>query len=209
VTKINLIADHVHVSIAVTHNHHRRARQLDQSQLPQTMNKKQTTTTATSSTTGSSPSVRQQEEEPDVCCICLDVLTNDSEKNARALCCGKQWHWDCQHKVQNSKMPDNLKYRCHQCRKPFPTTNKEQIEQLREWLDKGEAWAQTFMGQWYRDGKYGVKQSYVMAAMLFEKAVAQGDPAAIFELGCLYRDGHGAVQSYTKTAELWTMAAEQ
>jgi TPR repeat protein len=173
------------------------------------MSKKKTTTTGTSSTAGPSPSMRRQEEEPDVCCICLDELSTDDDKNARALCCGKQWHWHCQHKVQNSKMPDNLKYRCHQCRKPFPKTDEEQIEQLREWLDKGEAWAQIRMAHWYRDGKHGVKQSYIMARMLFEKAVAQGDPDAMFDFARLYEDGRGVVQSFQKAAELYTMAAEQ
>jgi TPR repeat protein len=108
-----------------------------------------------------------------------------------------------------SKMPDELKYRCHQCRKPTPTTNEEQIERLREWVDKGEAWAQRMMGQWYRDGKRGLKQSYVMARMLFEKAVAQDDPDAMYCVACLHRDGQGGVQSYKKAAELFTMAAEQ
>ena len=82
-------------------------------------------------------------------------------------------------------MPDDLKYRCHQCRKPTPKNDKEQIERLREWLDKGKAWAQNMMGTWYRDGKNGIKQSYVVARMLFEKAVAQGDPFAMHNLACL------------------------
>ena len=63
-----------------------------------------------------------------------------------------------------SKMPDDLKNRCHQCRKPLPTTDKEQIDQLREWVDKGEAWAQAMMAQWYLHGRHGLKQSNVMAA---------------------------------------------
>jgi TPR repeat protein len=92
-------------------------------------------------------------------------------------------------------MPDDLKNRCHQCRKPLPTTDKECVERLREWLDKGEAWAQTTMAQWYRDGEDGVTQSYVMAAMLFENAVAQGDPTAMYNLALLYREGQGVVQS--------------
>ena len=117
--------------------------------------------------------MRQQEEEPDVCCICLDELPTDANKLIRATCCGKQWHIGCQNNVMKSTMPDELKNRCHQCRKPIPTTDKEAIEQLREWLDKGEAWAQRMMGQWYRDGECGLKQSYVMAATLWEKAIAQ------------------------------------
>jgi len=106
-------------------------------------------------------------------------------------------------------MPDDLKNRCHQCRKPNPTTDKELVERVREWVDKGEAWAQISMAQKYRDGKQGLKQSYVMAAMLFEKAVAQGDPDAMFDLACLYENGQGVVQSFEKASELYTMAVEQ
>tara|TARA_B110000090_G_scaffold76982_1_gene87652 strand:- start:33 stop:698 length:666 start_codon:yes stop_codon:yes gene_type:complete len=108
-----------------------------------------------------------------------------------------------------STMPDELKHRCHQCRKPFPATDEEQIERLREWFDKGKAWAQGLMAQWYRDGTYGLKQSYVMARMLFDKAVAQGDPDAMCNLAVLYKKGQGVVQSFEKTAELNTTAAEQ
>jgi len=106
-------------------------------------------------------------------------------------------------------MPDNLKYRCHQCRKPTPRTDKEQIKQLREWVDKGKAWAQGTMAQWYEEGEFGLTQSYVMAAMLFEKAVAQGDPNAMNHLANLYDRGRGVDQSFKKAAELYTMAAEQ
>jgi len=106
-------------------------------------------------------------------------------------------------------MPDNLKNRCHHCHKPNPTTNEEIVKRVREWVDKGEAWAQRMMAQWYQNGMFSLKQSFVMAAMLYEKAVAQGDPNAMFNLGVLYRDGHGVVQSYSKAAELYTMAAEK
>ena len=195
-----------------------------------TMGNKQTTTTTTASppprppkkegdndkkeTTTTEPpssSPQQQNEEPDVCCICLDELSfgHKDAENVRATCCGKQWHSDCQNKVQNSIMPDNLKYRCHQCRKPFPVTDEEHIKQLREWLDKDKAWAQNRMGQWYRNGEYGVKQSHVMAVLLLEKAAKQGDLGAMFNLGCMYNEGDDSVQSYTKAFELFTMAAEQ
>jgi TPR repeat protein len=106
-------------------------------------------------------------------------------------------------------MPNELKYRCHQCRKPAPKNNKEAVERLREWLDKGEAWAQELMAEWYRDGTFGLKQSFVMARMLFEKAVAQGDPSATCNLACLYREGRGVDQSFTKAVELYTTAAEK
>ena len=106
-------------------------------------------------------------------------------------------------------MPDELKYRCHQCRKPNPTTNEEAVKRIREWVVKGEVWAQRMMAGFYKDGACGIKQSDVMAAMLYAKAVEQGDPGAMFNLGNGYRDGKGVVQSFEKAAELYTMAAEQ
>jgi len=106
-------------------------------------------------------------------------------------------------------MPDNLKNRCHHCHKPNPTTNEEIVKRVREWVDKGEAWAQRMMAQWYQNGMFSLKQSFVMAAMLYEKAVAQGDPNAMFNLAHLYRDGKGVAQSHKKAAELFTMAADQ
>ena len=133
----------------------------------------------------------------------------DVEKLTRFTCCGKTCHVVCQNNVMKSTMPLELKDRCHQCRKPIPTTGKENIERLREWLDKDEAWAQAMMAGLYRDGKCGLKQSYVMATMLFEKAVAQGDPTAMYNLAILYEKGQGVAQSYTKAAELYTMAAEK
>ena len=170
------------------------------------MSKKKQNTTTTSSTADSLPSPERQN---DVCCICLDELPNDSSTLVRFTCCGKTCHSVCQKNVSKSTMPDELKYRCHQCRKPAPKNVKEQIERLREWLDKGTAWAQKMMGHWYRDGNCGLKQSYVMAAMLFEKAVAQGHPEAMYDLARLYEIGRGVEQSFEKTVELYTMAAEQ
>jgi TPR repeat protein len=48
-----------------------------------------------------------------------------------------------------------------------------------------------------------------MAAMLNEKAVAQGDPSAMYDLALLYELGQGVVQSDEKAVELCAMAAEQ
>jgi len=97
----------------------------------------------------------------------------------------------------------------HQCRKPSPENDEEDIRRLREWVEKGEAWAQCMMGTSYRDGTDGLKQSYVMARLLFKKAVAQGDPAAMYDLAFLYAEGKGVVQSFEKAVELYTTAVEQ
>jgi len=149
-----------------------------------------------------------QEEEPDVCCICLDELSTDINELMRYTCCGKACCLGCHNNVMKSKMPDDLKNRCHQCRKPNPKTNEEAVKRIREWVVKGKVWAQRMLAGFYKDGACGVEQSYVMAAMLYEKAVDQGDSGAMVNLGCMYRNGKGVAQSYIKAVEFYTMAAE-
>ena len=171
-------------------------------------NDKKETTKTKKPSTASSPSPQRQNEEPDVCCICLDELSKRYIKNLRATCCGKQWHVKCHEGVLNSKMPDNLKHRCHQCRTPTPETSEEGVSQIRDWLVKGKSWAQRQMANLYRFGTQGVEQSYDMAVMLHEKAIAQGNRDAMFDLGCMHRNGEGVAQSFQKALELLTMAAD-
>jgi len=182
--------------------------------IPQTtMSKTTTTTTATLSTAAStpdspSPPAQLQWEEPDICFICQKqlALSNDIVKGStRHTCCGKRLHIECHNKRINSQTADHLKQQCHHCSKPIPKTEKVQIERLREWVDKGKAWAQMLMAQMYREGECGVEQSYSKALVLYEKAADQGDPDAAYGLACLYENGDGVVvQSYTKAAALFT-----
>ena len=147
-------------------------------------------------------------DEGEVCCICMDELAIDMSKNWTAVCCGKQWHLECDKEVRNSKMPFDLKTRCHHCCKRTARTEKEGLDRIREWVKKGKSWAQRLMATFYRDGSCGVKQSGAMAVLLCEKAIQQGDPHAMCDLGHMYRDGDGVVQSHKKAIKLYTMGIE-
>ena len=70
------------------------------------------------------------------------------------------------------------------CRTKYPGSDKEQIEQLRPWVEKGKAWAQSMLGQMYRDG-VGVDQSYPRARELFELSASQGWATAQYALGVM------------------------
>ena len=83
----------------------------------------------------------------------------------------------------------------------------EAVKQLRPWVQKKKAWAQTCMGCAYRDGR-GVKQSYAMAKMLYELAAKQGDGEAMCHLGGMYFHGSGVEQSYEKAFEYYEQAAD-
>ena len=81
-----------------------------------------------------------------------------------------------------------------------------------EWFEKaaaqGNADAQTFMGNLYRDG-LGVEQDYIKAKEWHEKASAQGHADAQFNLGYLYQEGLGVGQDYEKAREWYEKAAAQ
>ena len=96
------------------------------------------------------------------------------------------------------------------CRaKVVETGSKEDIEQLRNWVKKGKAWAMEMLANKYRDG-VGVKQSSKKAIDLYEMAAERGEATAQYNLGVYYYKGsHGLTQSFKKAIEYYTLSAEQ
>ena len=60
----------------------------------------------------------------------------------------------------------------------------------------------------YRDGQ-GVAQDYAKAREWWEKAAAQGDVDAQYNLGFMYYDGRGGVRNYAKAREWFEKVAAQ
>ena len=50
-------------------------------------------------------------------------------------------------------------------------------------------------------------QDYAKAREWYEKAAAKGDASAMFNLGSLYKNGHGVAQDYAKAREWYEKAA--
>ena len=124
----------------------------------------------------------QPEEEE--CSICLDDLRKYGFNTfMRALCCGKGMHIKCRDGVLVSSMSAKQKNQCVMCRTKYPASEKEAVEQLRPWVEKGKAWAQYALGFMYANGQ-GVDQSY-------ERAVEYYEPAARWQravqFGCHVR----------------------
>jgi len=150
----------------------------------------------------------QPVKEEEECSICLDDLPKDASKHVRASCCGKGMHNKCRDGVKASSMTEKQKNHCVMCRTKYPSSDKEEIKQLRPWVEKGKAWAQSMLGARYRDGD-GVDQSYQQARELFVLSASQGDAEAQCNLGLLYGNGDGVEQS-NETAREWLMkSAEQ
>jgi TPR repeat protein len=142
------------------------------------------------------------------CCVCMDDLQVDVATFTRLTCCGQAMDKECWAKFQNSTMPEAQKSVCPQCRQEFPTSTEGNVKQVREWVDKSKAWAQTNLADKYHFGK-GVPQSYEEAIEYLNMAIKQGDPNAMFQLAAMYENGHGVAQSLKKAAELYALAANQ
>ena len=74
--------------------------------------------------------------------------------------------------------------------------------------EKGEAWAQLWLGLSYGDGN-GVLQDDAEAVKWYRLAAAQGDAKAQYELGAMYYNGLGAVQDYAEAVKWYRLAAAQ
>jgi len=107
-----------------------------------------------------------------------------------------------------SSLSDKQKNSCPLCRTKIPSSFEENIVQLRPWVEKGKAWAQSMLGQRYAHG-LGVDQSYQRAKELYELSASQGQATAQFSLGHMYTTGQGVDQSYERAIEYYEAAAKQ
>jgi len=117
-------------------------------------------------------------------------------------------HIKCRDGVKASSMTEKQKNHCVMCRTKYPSSEKENVEQLRPWVEKGKAWAQCGLGEKYQDGA-GVDQSYQQARELYEMSASQGYASAQYNLGFMYRDGLGVDQNYERAKEYYEAAARQ
>ena len=73
---------------------------------------------------------------------------------------------------------------------------------------KGEAWAQSFLGDNYGSGQ-GVIQDYAEAMKWYRLAAAQGHASAQSNLGVMYDNGQGVAQNYAEAMKWYRLAAVQ
>lgn len=82
------------------------------------------------------------------------------------------------------------------------------VELCREGAEKGDADAQTDLGNIYLVGEI-VPKDAVAAAGWYERAVAQRHRNAAFTLGQMYWNGDGVARDHAAAARLWRLAYEQ
>jgi TPR repeat protein len=79
---------------------------------------------------------------------------------------------------------------------------------VRAAAEQGDAVAQAELGLRYQKGKSGLPVDNKLAAAWYEKAVAQGDVTAIFNLGSLYFNGDLGSRDVPRALALWKRSGE-
>ena len=123
-------------------------------------------------------------------------------------CCGKGMHQTCFEKKMNSKsMTQEQKNSCCLCRRKLTHSGtKEELEELRHFVQKGKGWSMKLLGDRYKNGE-GVTQSWEQAAHFYNMAAERGVVGSMVNLGCRYMTGKGVDQDVEKGKELWMKAA--
>ena len=85
--------------------------------------------------------------------------------------------------------------------------SKEELEQLRHFVEKGKGWSMAALAERYREG-IGVDQSWEQAAHFYKMGVEHGDVSSMVVLGLIYMTGQGVEQDIEKAKELWMKAAK-
>jgi TPR repeat protein len=137
------------------------------------------------------------------CAICLDVLPDEARTQRFYECCSKKICTQCSTKCLQHDT------RCPLCRAPLAESNAEWLRRLQTHVDKGDAEAQSALGQAHHYGEMSLAKNLERAFQLYVLAAAQGKAPAQLILGQCYAHGHGVEIDY-KTAALWyRRAAEQ
>lgn len=84
----------------------------------------------------------------------------------------------------------------------------QDIQQIREKADKGDAYSQYLMGYSYNNGVNGANQDLAQARSWFIKAANNGFGAAAYFMGWYYYYGEGVAQNMGEALKWYTKAAE-
>jgi TPR repeat protein len=138
-----------------------------------------------------------------ICAICLDVIPFGEGAQKFYECCCKSICTVCSEKCRQHDA------RCPLCRTPPHTSDAMWVRRIQKHVDKGNAEAQMVLGQTFKYGDMGLKQSFKRAFQLFEHAAAQGHAVAQYNLGINYDFGKGVKIDYKTAAHWYRRAAEQ
>ena len=116
-------------------------------------------------------------------------------------CCARTICTRCH--IKHGKQP------CALCRAPYPESNEAYVAGIRRHAENEVPDAVLYLGNFYRDGAYGLVKSEKKAAKLYKRAVELGSVDAMNALGALYGLGLGVKMDPNKARQLYRMAVDR
>jgi len=142
------------------------------------------------------------------CPICFERLPYLNTGSSYYSCCGKVLCSGCidapLYDDQGNKL-DNEK--CPFCRVPWPESEEEAVERLKERMEIRDPMAIFNMGCYYRVGINGFPQDYTKALELWRRAADLGCAGAYNNIGCAYDIGEGVEVDKKKAKHYLELAA--
>jgi len=90
---------------------------------------------------------------------------------------------------------------CAFCRTPPASSDEEEINRLKDLLDKGNANAYSLLAGYYSKGICGLPQDHRKSNELLLKAGELGCASSYYNLGCIHYNGYGGVEVDAKKAK--------
>ena len=142
------------------------------------------------------------------CPICFERLPYLNTGSSYYSCCGKVLCSGCidapLYDDQGNKL-DNEK--CPFCRVPWPESEEEAVERLKERMEIRDPMAIFNMGCYYRVGVNGFPRDYTKALELWHQAADLGCAGAYNNIGCAYDIGEGVEVDKKKAKHYLELAA--
>ena len=137
----------------------------------------------------------------DNCAICLDTMRNP----IRLPSCG---HWYCKECVDRLRQAASAQDVCPVCREPLPPGPEKLFDEaVTKYLRVKRVVERLGVG--WSNLSWELQLEMDEVHELFEQAADQGHAVAQYNLGCMYHEGQGVAQDFTKAREWFELAAAQ
>ena len=145
------------------------------------------------------------EEDCPICLLRLPLLPSGSVYMA---CCGKVICRGCEYAPVYDHLGNKIiEEKCPFCRTPAPYSDEEYKERIQKRVQLDDAEAMFTLGNYYRNGEFGVPQDYAKAFELFVRAGDLGYAEAYNDVGLAYENGHGVEIDKKKANHYYELAA--
>jgi TPR repeat protein len=113
---------------------------------------------------------------------------------------------------------EGARWGCHHCKgvmanirwaNMLGSSQPQPLVWARESASKGSKFGQYVLGEFYQNGRFGLKEDFAAAVAHYQLAVAQNYCEAQYDLGWLYDMGIFVEQNFAEAMRLYTLAAAQ